>query len=107
MLSLLQGSLNEAIKKAASAAAQAAANAFDRTSPPALAPINQGSESFSNKSAISSATVPQVPGSSPANRFTGGTTMDSVHELSAKPVKEVLSDELMELSNCSQSILTH
>ena len=86
--SLVQGSLNEAIEKAASAAAQAAVNAFNGTSPPAPAPTTQGSESSSITPAISSATVPQVPSTTPENRSTGDITMDSVHELPAKLVKE-------------------
>ena len=96
--SLVQESLNEAIEKAASAAAQAAVNVFNGTSPPAPTPTTEGSESSSITPAISSATVPQVPSSTPENRSTGDTTMDSVHKLPAKLVKEVLSGEFMELS---------
>ena len=46
--SIVQGSLNEAMEKAASAAAQAAVSAFNGSSPPATAPPTQARDSSGN-----------------------------------------------------------
>ena len=46
--SIVQGSLNEAMEKAASAAAQAAVSAFNGLSPPATAPPTQARDSSGN-----------------------------------------------------------
>ena len=46
----------------------------------------------------SGATLSQLPGAIPQNSSTVDTIGDSVHELPAKLVKEILSGEFMELS---------
>ena len=93
--SIVQGSLNEAIEKAASAAAQAAVSAFSGSSTPATAPptparVPSGNDALQISSPGTSA--------SPANYSATDTAMDSVHELPAKLVKEILTGEFMELS---------
>ena len=46
----------------------------------------------------SGATLPQLPSAIPQNSSTVDTIVDSVHELPAKLVREILNGELMELS---------
>ena len=93
--SIVQGSLNEAIEKAASAAAQAAVSAFSGSPTPATAPptparVPSGNDALQISSPGTSA--------SPASHSATDTAMDSVHELPAKLVKEILTGEFMELS---------
>ena len=87
--STVRGSLNEAIEKAASAAAQAAVSAFNGLSPPATAPPTQASDSSGNDALQRS-----LPGltASPQHYSVTDPTVDSVHELPAKLVKEILTD---------------
>ena len=91
--SIIQGSLNEAIEKAASAAAQAPA-IFAGESSVDVAPT------FSTASTRNSLPKSQILSTSPGNcsRSATDTAMDSVHELLAKLVKEILTGEFMELS---------
>ena len=92
---IVQGSPNKAIEKAASAAAQAALSAFNGSSPPATAPLTQARDSSGNDALQIS-----LPGISvsPENCSTADPAMDSVHELPAKLVKEILTGEFIELS---------
>ncbi|PFX32395.1 hypothetical protein AWC38_SpisGene2794 [Stylophora pistillata] len=92
--SIVQGSLNEAIEKAASAAAQAAVSAFNGLSPPATAPPTQASDLSGNdelqRSSLGlNASLQHYSATDPA--------VNSVHELPAKLVKEILTGEFMEL----------
>lgn len=106
--SIVQGSLNEAIEKAASAAAQAAVRAFTGSPPPAPDPATRAGESSvdvtpTSPAVLAASTSTSLPGSqisgpSPGNCSTTDTAMDSVHELPAKLVKEILTGEFMELS---------
>lgn len=86
--SIVQGSLNEAIEKAASTAAQAAVSTFNGFSPPAIAPPTQASDSFWNHALKRSS-----PGlnASPQHYSATDLAVDSVHELPAKLVKEILT----------------
>ena len=93
--SIVQGSLNEAIEKAASAAAQAAVNTFTGSSPPATAPPTQARDFSGNDAQQISSPVISV---SPENCSSTDPAMDSVHELPVKLVKEILTGELMKLS---------
>ena len=86
--SIVQGSLNEAIEKAA-------VSAFIGSSPPATAPPTQARDSSVNDALQISLPVISV---SPENCSTRDPAMDSVHELPAKLVKEILTGEFMELS---------
>ena len=92
---IVQGSPNKAIEKAASAAAQAALSAFNGSSPPATAPLTQARDSSGNDALQISSPGISV---SPENCSTADPAMDSVHELPAKLVKEILTGEFMELS---------
>ena len=87
--------LNEAIKKAASAAVQAAVSAFSGSSTPVIAPPMPARVPSWNDALQTSS-----PGTSasPANHSATDTAMDSVHQLPAKLVKEILTGEFMELS---------
>ena len=105
--SIIQGSLNEAIEKAASAAAQAAVRAFSGSPPSAPAPAILAGESSvdvtpTSSTGFTSNNKPesQILSTSPGNcsRSATDTAMDSVHELPAKLVKEILTGEFMELS---------
>lgn len=105
--SIVQGSLKEAIEKAASAAAQAAVSTFHGWSAQASESSTQVTASPESERpeisppralstpAIADAAVPQML-SFPA--VSADTAMDSVHEVPAKPVKEIISGEFMELS---------
>ena len=104
MQSIVQGSLNEAIEKAASAAAQAAVSAFHNGSvSPAPASATQVSSANERSEttgpilppAINDAIVSQIPNTSAQS---ADTSMDSVHELPAMLVKEILTGEFMELA---------
>ncbi|CAH3180060.1 unnamed protein product, partial [Porites lobata] len=75
--SIVQGSLNEAIEKAASAAAQAAVSAFNGSSPPATAPPTQARVSSGNDALQVSSPGISV---SPENCSTTDPAMDSVHK---------------------------
>ena len=59
--SIVQGSLNEVIEKATSAAAQAAVSAFNGSSPPATAPPTQARDSSGNDALQISSPGEQVP----------------------------------------------
>ena len=59
--SIVQGSLNKAIEKAASAAAQAAVSAFNGSSPPATVPPTQARDSSANDALQISSPGEQVP----------------------------------------------
>ena len=59
--SIVQGSLNEAIEKAASAAAQAAVSAFNGSSPPATVPPTQARDSSGNDALQISSPGERVP----------------------------------------------
>ena len=107
--SIIQGSLNEAIEKATSAATQAIVRAFNCSSPEAPASTIPEREPSGNEPLTSSAgmigarvssgaTVPQLPSAIPKDSLTVDTIVDSVHELPAKLVREILSGEFMELS---------
>ena len=103
--SIVQGSLNEAIEKAASAAAQAAVRAFSGSPPQAPDPATHAGESSVDVTPPSSAASTsnsllesQVSSLGNCSRSATDTEMDSVHELPAKPVKEILTVEFMELS---------
>ena len=93
--SIVQGLLNEAIEKDASASAQAAVSAFSGSSPPAIAPPSQARVPCENDALQISS-----PGTSAsmASHSATDTAMDSVHELPAKLVKEIQTGEFMELS---------
>lgn len=82
--SLIQSSMNEAIEKTATAAAQAAVNAFRGPSPPQTEEQDRD-PSTSRENEVR-----------PIN--SNASTADSVHELPAKLAKEILSGEFMELS---------
>lgn len=101
--SVMQATLNEAIEKAASATAQASVSAFSETPP--STPITStrvglGDNNVSpaelevqfRPTAGNGALVP------PLINLDEKTLTDSVHELPAKLVKEILSGEFMELS---------
>ena len=104
--SLIQASINETIEKTASATAQATVNAFTGSSHPAKEPSadKNGSDPpipVQDLATSSNATtiVPLLPLLNEASASTETTsTNDSVHELPAKLVKEILSGEFMELS---------
>lgn len=99
--SIVQGSLNEAIEKAGSAAAQAVARAFNGSPPPLPDPATPAGESSRNVTPSSSAasTNNVLPESQISSRRPGYcTAMESVHELPAKLVKEILTGEFVELS---------
>ena len=105
--SLVQATINETIEKTAAAAAtaQAAVNAFAGSSSQSQAaarevnPSSAGTVPSPVQESLNSVTV---NGSSETvtsiNSSTFQQTLDSVHELPAKLVKEVLSGEFMELS---------
>ena len=92
---IVQGSPNKAIERAASAATQAALSAFNGSSPPATAPPTQARDSSGNDALQISSPGISV---SPENCSTADSAIDSVHELPAKLVKEILTGEFMELS---------
>ena len=81
---LIQSSMNEAIEKTATTAAQAAVNAFRGPSPPQTEEQDRD-PSTSRENEVR-----------PIN--SNASTADSVHELPAKLAKEILSGEFMELS---------
>ena len=104
--SLIQASINETIEKTASATAQATVNAFTGSSHPAKEPSadKNGSDPptpVQDLATSGNATtiVLPLPLLNEASASTETTsTNDSVHELPAKLVKEILSGEFMELS---------
>ena len=103
--SLIQATINETIEQTAAAAAQAAVNAFAGSSSQSQAAAREVSPSSANTapSAVQeSLNSLAVHGASETvtsiNSSTSQRTLDSVHELPAKLVKEVLSGEFMELS---------
>ena len=103
--SLVQATINETIEQTAAAAAQAAVNAFTGTSPSSQAVVpernasSEGNVPFAvqetlNSTAINGASANDINSISSASQ----QTLDSVHELLVKLVKEILSGEFMELS---------
>ncbi len=85
--SLIQSSMNEAIEKTATAAAQAAVNVFRGPSPPAAIPTNGASSDLT----LAHQTEEQdcYPSTSRENEVCpiNSSTADSVHELPAKQMK--------------------
>lgn len=100
--SVVEGSLNEAIEKAASAAAQAAVRAFSSSNTTATSADASSENGTSTNSVVPAAPTGNVPlpELSPSSAISSGLTTDtdSVHELPAKLVKEILTGEFMELS---------
>ena len=103
--SLVQATINETIEQTAAAAAQAAVNAFTGSSPSSQAVVpernssSEGNVPFAvqetlNSTAINAASANDINCISSASQ----QTLDSVHELLVKLVKEILSGEFMELS---------
>ena len=95
--SVVQGSLNEAIEKAASAAAQAAISAYTGTTVNNTTPVTADNGTslplVQNTPGTNPPTVPALP--NPGQLYAATA---SVHELPAKLVKDILSGEFMELS---------
>ena len=102
--SSVQATLNETIEQTAAAAAQAAVNAFAGSSPSqAAVPERIASSEVTVPSAaqdtLNSLAVDGASGTDTSNNSSASQqTLDSVDELPAKLVKEVLSGEFMELS---------
>ena len=102
--SSVQATLNETIEQTAAAAAQAAVNAFAGSSPSqAAVPERIASSEVTVPSAaqdtLNSLAVDGASGTDTSNDSSASQqTLDSVDELPAKLVKEVLSGEFMELS---------
>ena len=105
--SIVQGSLNGAIERAASAAAEAAVRAFSGSPSKAPDQATPTGESFVDvtpnpSAAPTSNSLLESQISSPSlgncSRSATDTAMDSVHELLAKLVNEILTGELMALS---------
>ena len=103
--SLVQATINETIEQTAAAAAQAAVNPFTGSSPSSQAVVpernssSEGNVPFAvqetlNSTAINAASANDINCISSASQ----QTLDSVHELLVKLVKEILSGEFMELS---------
>ena len=103
--SLVQATINEMIEQTAAAAAQAAVNAFTGSSPSSQAVVpernssSEGNVPFAvhetlNSTAINGASANDINSISSASQ----QTLDSVHEVPPKLVKEILSGEFMELS---------
>ena len=100
--SLAQATINETIEQTAAAAAQAAVNAFTGSSPSSQAVVHSSSEGnvpFAiqetlNSSAVNGASANDINSISSASK----QTLDSVHELPVKLVKQILSGEFMKLS---------
>ena len=103
--SLVQATINETIEQTAAAAAQAAVNAFTGSSPssPAVVPernsSSEGNVPFAVQETLNSTTVNGTSGND-INSISSASqqTLDSVHELPRKLVKEILWGEFMELS---------
>ena len=102
--SLVQATINETIEQTATAAAQAAVNTFTVSlSSPAVVPERNASSEGNISSAVQETLNSfAVDGASRTNTSNISSasqqTLDSVHELPPKLVKEILSDEFMELS---------
>jgi len=102
--SLVQATINKTIEQTATAAAQAAVNAFTGFSPsPAVVPKRNASSEGNISSAIQETLNSfAVDGASRTNTSNISSasqqTLDSVHELPPRLVKEILADEFMELS---------
>ena len=102
---LVLATINETIEQTAAAAARAAVNAFtgSSSSSPAVVPernaLSEGNVPFAvldtlNSTAVNGASGNDISSISSASQ----QTLDSVHELPPKLVKEILSGEFMELS---------
>ena len=102
--SLVQATINETIEETAAAAAQAAVNALTGSSPssqdvvPERNASSEGNVPFAvqetlNSTAVNGATGYDINSISSASQ----QTLDSLHELPPKLVKEILSGEFMEL----------
>lgn len=98
--SIVQGSLDEAIEKAASAAAQAAVSAFHGSSAQASDSLPQVTATLASegpeRSPPRALSTPAIADA--AAVVSADTAMDSVHEVPAKLVKEIISGEFTELS---------
>jgi len=101
--SLVQATINKTIEQTATAAAQAAVNAFTGFSPsPAVVPKRNASSEGNISSAVQETLNSfAVDGASRTNTSNISSasqqTLDSVHELPPRLVKEILADEFMEL----------
>ena len=103
--SLVQATINETIEQTAAAAAQAAVNAFTGSSPSSQAVVperkasSEGNVPFAVQETLNSTAVNGTSGNDINSiSSTSQQTLDSVHELPPKLVKEILSGEFMELS---------
>ena len=102
--SLVQATINETIEQTATAAAQAAVNAFTgSSSSPVVVPernaSSEGNVSSAVQETLTSFAVDGASGTDTSNiSSTSQQTLDSVHELPPKRLKEILSGEFMELS---------
>ena len=102
--SLVQATINDTIERTATAAAQAAVNAFNGASPPAAnVPDRNAPDEDTNSRSVQELLRSSAPdGTSRIDLAIASTSQqrpsDSVHELPAKLVKEILSGEFMELS---------
>lgn len=105
--SLVQATINDTIERTATAAAQAAVNAFNGASPPAAnVPDRNAPDEDTNSRSVQELLRSSAPdGTSRIDLAIASTSQqrpsDSVHELPAKLVKEILSGEFMELSKLS------
>ena len=103
--SLGQATINETIEQTAAAAAQAAVNAFTGSLPSSQAVVpernasSEGNVPFAVQETLNSTAVNSVSGND-INSISSASqqTLDSVHEVPPKLVKEILSGEFMELS---------
>ena len=102
--SLVQATINDTIERTATAAAQAAVNAFNGAPPPAAnVPDRNAPNEDTNSRSVQELLRSIAPdGTSRIDLAIASTSQqrpsDSVHELPAKLVKEILSGEFMELS---------
>ena len=103
--SLVQATINETIEQTAAAAAQAAVNAFTGATPSSQAVVpernasSEGNVPFAVQEPLNSTAVNGTSGNDINSiSSTSQQTLDSVHELPPKLVKEILSGEFMELS---------
>ena len=103
--SLIQATMNETIEQTAAAAARTAVNDFtgSSSSSPAVVPernaSSEGNVPFAVLDTLNSTAVDGASGND-INSISSASqqTLDSVHELPPKLVKEILSGEFMELS---------
>ena len=102
--SLVQATINETIEQTAAAAAQAAVNAFTGSSLSSQAVVPErnassgGNVPFAVQETLNSTAVNGASGND-INSISSASqqTLDSVHKLPPKLVKEILSGEFMEL----------